>query len=173
MRSCHSQAAFVYGYETAAMLVHQAAEPFRLRFCRASGCGARFFLCRACERGQRYCCAACRTQARTQQLRAARQRHQRSDEGRLDHRDRQRTYRRRLAQRPPAAVTPPLPTPPTPLKENVTDHASATEPTAGKVRASVWRWPARPQSTLTALGVLVCRWCGRVGRWLNPFLNTS
>ncbi|NOT61479.1 MAG: hypothetical protein HOP19_14775 [Acidobacteria bacterium] len=45
--------------------------------------------------------------------------------------------------------------------------------TAGKLRASVWAWPAIPQPRLTALGVLVCRWCGRVGRWLTPFLNTS
>lgn len=159
------------------MLAHTTVEPFRQRFCRAPACGARFFLCRACDRGQGYCSARCRAQARAQQLRSARQRHQRSAAGRLDHRERQRRYRRRLAERryQPAAP-PPEPAPPAPLKENVMDHASQDEATSGKVRASVWQWPAHPQSTQTAqtaLGVLVCRWCRRVGRWLNPFANTS
>lgn len=159
------------------MLVHHRAEPFRQRFCRAPACRARFFLCRACDRGQGYCSAACRAQARAQQRRAARQRHQQSPAGRLDHRDRQRAYRRRRAVRqhlPSLPVEPPpSPTASTTPAENVTDHTSAPPPTSGKVRASVWRWPAHPQSTLTALGVLVCRWCRRVGRWLNPFANTS
>jgi hypothetical protein len=155
------------------MLAHSAAEPFRQRFCRASGCGVRFFLCRACDRGQCYCSAVCRAQARVQQRRAARQRHQQSTAGRLDHRDRQRTYRRRQAERQHTPSTPPLLAPTTPPSENVTDHASAMEATSGKVRASVWRWPAVPQVARTALGVLVCRWCRRVGRWLNPFANTS
>jgi hypothetical protein len=150
-----------------------AAEPFRQRFCRAMGCGARFFLCRACDRGQRYCSAACRAQARAQQRRAARQRHQRSRAGRLDHRDRQRAYRRRLAVRRHATVTTAATaaaaTPPTPPLEKVTDHASATDATSGKVRAFVWRWQDFPTAACTALGVLVCRWCGRVSRWLNPF----
>jgi hypothetical protein len=60
-------------------------------------------------------------------------------------------------------------TPPTSSQENVTDHASTTAATSGKVRASVWRWPDFPTALRTALGVLVCRWCGRVGRWLHPF----
>ena len=47
-----------------------------------------------CDRGQRYCSVACRPQARLQQRRCANCRHQRSPEGRLDHRDRQREYRR-------------------------------------------------------------------------------
>ena len=155
------------------MLAPAAAEPFRQRFCRAADCGARFFVCRACDRGQRYCSAACRAQARTQQQRNARQRHQRSRAGRLDHRDRQRAYRRRRAVRRHAAVTSSAATLPTSSQENVTDHASATTATCSKVRASVWRWPEFPAAARTALGVLVCRWCGRVSRWLQPFLNTS
>lgn len=156
------------------MLAHHAAEPFRQRFCRARACGARFFVCRACDRGQCYCSAACRAQARAQQRRTARQRHQHSTAGRLDHRDRQRAYRRRLAvrrhttQATSATVTSAAPS--TPPPENVTDHASAETSSSGTVRAFVWRWPAAPR---VALGVLVCRWCGRVGRWLNPFVNTS
>lgn len=159
------------------MLAPSAAEPFRQRFCRAPGCGARFFLCRACDRGQCYCSAACRAQARTVQQRRARQRHQRSSAGRLDHRDRQRAYRRRLAVRRHAPVrvsaTASVLTPFSPHQENVTDHASATAATSGKVRTSVWNWPDFPAATRTALGVLVCRWCGRVGQWLHPFFATG
>ena len=154
------------------MLVALRAEPFRQRFCRAATCGARFFVCRACDRGQRYCSAACRAQARTQQRRGARQRHQRSRAGRLDHRDRQRAYRRRLAQRrhqPHTPATAPGPT--TPLQENVTDHASQTTRASGKVGACGWRWPAVAQVAHATPGGLVCRWCGRVGRWLQPFLH--
>jgi hypothetical protein len=159
------------------MLVPPPAEPFRQRFCCAAACGARFFVCRACDRGQRYCSAACRAQARAQQRRTARQRHQRSVAGRLDHRDRQRAYRRRLAVRSHLSVSLSVPTPdtapPPQLQENVTDHTSRTRPDSGKVRAFVWRWPVAPQAAHTTLGVLVCRWCGRVGRWLQPCLNTS
>lgn len=169
-------AAFVYSEEAArAMSLDCAPEPFRQRFCRAQGCGARFFLCRACDRGQCYCCAACRAQARTQQRRTARQRHQRSAAGRLDHRDRQRAYRRRLARRHhtlPPPTAPLLPAAPS-SAENVTDHTSQTAAPSGIVRTSAWRWPASAQPRLAALGVLICHWCGRVGRWLNPFAHAG
>ena len=68
---------------------------FRLRSCRAAGCGALFWICRRCDRGHRYCSVRCRQQVRRQQCREANRRHQQSPEGRLDHRDRQRAYRRR------------------------------------------------------------------------------
>ncbi len=157
------------------MLAFSVAEPFRQRFCRAESCGARFFLGRACDCGQRYCSAACRVQARRQQRRAARQRHKRSIAGRLDHRDRQRACRRRLATRRHAALTTSATittaTSPSTFQENVTDNASAMK-ASGKVCASVWRWPDF-QAARTSLGMLVYRWCGRVSRWLNPFVNTS
>jgi len=57
------------------------------------GCQAVFWICHHCDRGHRYCSLACRTQARLQQHRRANCRYQRSPEGRLDHRDRQRAYR--------------------------------------------------------------------------------
>ena len=150
--------------------------PFRQRFCRARECGARFFLCPACDRGQCYCSAVCRQRARTCQRRTARQRHQRSPAGRLDHRDRQRAYRRRLAVRrhteqatAPTPATAPLP----PDKKNVTDHASQAAVVSGTLRASAWRWPLRAPLRRSGRGVLVCHWCGRVGHWLNPFVSTG
>jgi hypothetical protein len=156
------------------MGARDASIPFRQRFCRARDCGARFFLCRACDRGQRYCSAACRQRARTCQRRAARPRHQRSLAGRLDHRDRQRAYRRRLAVRRHTGqdATPP-PTPPAPLppaEKNVTDHASQAPVVSGTLRASAWRWPLTAPSRRSGRGLLVCHWCGRGGRWLNPFV---
>jgi hypothetical protein len=151
--------------------------PFRQRFCRARECGARFFLCPACDRGQCYCSAACRRSVRTVQRRAARQRHQRSPAGRLDHRDRQRAYRRRLAVRRHAeSGATPTPTPTAPLstpEKNVTDHASHAPVRSGTLRASAWRWPLTAPSRQSGRGALVCHWCGRVGRWLNPFVSTG
>ena len=61
--------------------------------CRGSGCGAMFYICGSCYRGQAYCGDGCRKKAQVQQRRKANQKHQDSPEGRLDHRDRQRTYR--------------------------------------------------------------------------------
>jgi hypothetical protein len=158
------------------MGAQDTAKPFRQRFCRARECGARFFLCPACDRGQCYCSAACRRSARLLQRRAARQRHQCSPAGRLDHRDRQRAYRRRLAVRhhteqatapPPATAS--LPT----AEKTVTDHASQAPVVSGKLRASAWRWPLTAPLRRRGRGVLVCHWCGRVGHWLNPFVSTG
>ena len=61
------------------------------------GCHAVFWICGHCDRGQRYCSSTCQAEARRGQRRRANRRHQRSPEGRLDHRDRQREYRRRRA----------------------------------------------------------------------------
>ena len=66
--------------------------------CRAEGCGALFFICRSCDRGQVYCSQPCRRLQRRLQCRAANRRHQQSPEGRADHRDRQRAYRQRQQQ---------------------------------------------------------------------------
>jgi hypothetical protein len=51
-------------------------------------CRTPFFVCRKDYRGQAYCGDTCRAAARTVSARTARRRHERSDAGRLDHRDR-------------------------------------------------------------------------------------
>lgn len=66
--------------------------PLHQRLCR---CGVTFYICRSCDRGQRFCSERCRQKARHEQRREANRRHQQSEEGRLDHRDRQRRYRQR------------------------------------------------------------------------------
>src|SRR5215467_6584811 len=84
----------------------------RQRVCRNQRCQAVFWICTRCDRGQRYCSAACRLEGRRQQCRDANRRHQGSPEGRLDHRDRQRTYRKRYAtsrvtdQSSPSVISP-------------------------------------------------------------------
>lgn len=62
-------------------------------------CGERFFVCVSCYRGQGYCSPECRRPSRVRLKREARARHQRTREGRLDHRDHQRAYRERIALR--------------------------------------------------------------------------
>ena len=126
-----------------------------LRACRQPHCHALFFICSHCDRGHCYCSEDCRRQARLRQRRCANGRHQRSEEGRLDHRDRQREYRRRQ-QAAPAAVT---------------DHgsisiASPASWSGGQVDADTNK-PLRPESVTCRLPR--CRICGRVFRYINPY----
>ena len=74
-------------------------ELLRRRICPGVGCGAVFWICCHCDRGHRYCGERCRQKKRRQQGRDANRRHQQSQEGRLDHRDRQRDYRERCRRR--------------------------------------------------------------------------
>lgn len=129
---------------------------WRQLFCRGPGCGAMFYICRSCYRGQVYCGDCCRRKARRQQLRRANRRHQQSREGRLDHRDRQRAYRERCRRR------------------RVTDHTSAgrtgsvtikkslTETGIGNPLAKVLQGRPRFRRPQTAIRP-VCIVCGRVG----------
>jgi len=63
-----------------------------LRQAACAGCRSIFFICRRCDRGQIYCGIACRMRGRQQARARANARHQSSEEGRADHRDRQRAY---------------------------------------------------------------------------------
>lgn len=136
----------------------------RQRVCRGIGCHAVFWICQHCDRGQRYCSPACRADARAQQRRCANGRHQRSPEGRLDHRDRQREYRHRQACR--ARVT------------DQGSHSIASPALCGcgisrstrvavQSRSSiplVQRWPERRFALF-----LRCVICGRSSHFVDPF----
>jgi len=136
---------------------------FRLRFCRASECGVLFFICSSCDRGNRYCSATCRKLARRIQWRAASRRHQGSPEGRLDHRDRQRSYRQRRVALAQGAQS-----------DDVTHQGSQAEATRRtlmsfsprRVRQSGRRPSHKARSDF---GALVCQFCDLVGRFVNPF----
>jgi hypothetical protein len=133
---------------------------FRQRVCHFPACGAVFYLCPHCDRGQRYCSSRCRDKSRRWQRCEANRRYQQSLglEGRLDHRQRQREYRQRL-------------------KARVTDQSSL--PTSPCVKLTAPSVPQRAEAPLaadfspaeaeyTASGV-VCQICGRRGQWVNPF----
>lgn len=62
---------------------------------RCACCKRVFHICEADYRGQRYCSDVCREYGDTLRKRRARAWHQSSEEGRADHRDRQRAYRER------------------------------------------------------------------------------
>jgi hypothetical protein len=125
----------------------------RQRVCRGSSCQAVFWICPHCDRGQRYCSSACRDEARLQQRRCANCRHQRSPEGRLDHRDRQREYRRRRAG------------------VRVTDQGSLSilSPAPCGYGNSGSNSIARSWSVRQPPRFLCCIVCGRSGRFVDPF----
>jgi hypothetical protein len=76
-------------------MVRSPAENFlRLRLCRASHCGAIFFVCKHCDRGQRYCSQKCCEAGRQQRCEANR-RYLRTEPGRLAPLYRQRPYRQK------------------------------------------------------------------------------
>ena len=70
-------------------------DSFRFVICARRECGQVFFLCRWCDRGDRYCDDECTKAARRASLRDAGRRYQRSREGAQGHADRQRTYRKK------------------------------------------------------------------------------
>ena len=125
----------------------------RQRICLT--CRTLFWICRRCDRGHRYCSASCRYQAYGQQRRVANRRHQRSPEGRLDHRDRQRAYRRRrlIAQK------------------SVTDESSLRSALCYTMPLAIdFRRPIRPESPSPWFsGWLRCIVCGRRGRFVDPY----
>lgn len=138
------------------------------RVCLGRGGHAVFWLCRHCDRGHRYGSLSCRLQARLLQRRAANRRHQRSPEGGLDHRDRQRIYRHRQAQARVTRLT------------RVTDQsslsiASAASSPCGTLSSTPVESHTESALTLPAWpdmrpGVrLYCRICGRPGRLVNSF----
>jgi hypothetical protein len=123
--------------------------PLRQRLCRGQSCGAVFYVCRPCDRGQAYCSSDCRGAARRAQKRAANGRHHRGPEGRADHRDRQREYRRRL------------------VALRVTDQGSGGLPSLPTLGGAVDEAPRRFGAM--DVGALCCVVCGRRGVLIDPW----
>lgn len=144
---------------------------FRQCSCQAPGCGVVFYICPHCERGQVYCSDSCRQLARRIGHRIANRRHQQSEEGRLDHNDRQRAYRLRQARASSQSGS----------AKSVTDHTYAPSPSYATLlppASTTVRGPLsklRPALRLHARSFssdrqrVVCLFCGRRGRFLNPF----
>lgn len=141
------------------MAVH-AEVLLKLRRCGNPDCLSLFAVCSCCDRGQRYCSPSCRSQARVRQHRAANHRYQRSTEGRLDHRDRQKRYRCRHCAK------------------SVTDQGSQNDdpPSPSKQDEVIQRLSrSAMQSPMHVRGafVLRCAVCGRSGHLLDPFPRIS
>ena len=114
------------------------------------GCQTVFWICQHCDRGHRYCSPECRDPARRQQLRLANRRHQRSPEGRLDHRDRQCEYRERCAQ------------------ARVTDQGSPTITSGAPLRCGKAKASASV-AFVPGQRSFGCVICGRTSRFVDPF----
>jgi hypothetical protein len=137
---------------------------FYQRHCGSVGCGAAFWICQCCYRGQRYCSERCRLKARRAQRRAANRRHQQSEDGRLDHRDRQQAYRQRRAlagvtdhRRSTPGVADSLPGPETILEAAV---VAAGHRPAGELDAHQAITASERRSRPATIRCLVC---GRAG----------
>jgi hypothetical protein len=144
-------------------MVHQGEAVLRQRVCSQVECRAVFWICEHCDRGQRYCGSACRTEARLKQRRSANRRYQHSPEGRLDHRDRQREYRRRRArvtdQGSHSITFPAL------------SRSEGTTPTT--VCSSSSNATCRqPRPEKRPIPFLRCIVCGRSGRFVDPYPQT-
>ncbi len=133
-------------------------DSFRFVVCARAECRQVFFLCRHCDRGDRYCSRSCAERARGASLHAAGRRYQHSRRGRLHHAARQARYRGGRGA-PREKVTPqtshaPRPcgivTPPSAL--TVTRAAGQEDPVDAD--AADTRAPVRLQ----------CARCGRPGR---------
>jgi len=143
---------------------------FQQRHCGSVGCGAAFWICQCCDRGQRYCSERCRLKTRREQRREANRRHQKSEEGRLDHRDRQRAYRLRRA---PAGVTD--------HSRSAPDGADSISGPESILEAALAAAGNRPEEELDANQAIIacdrrsrpatirCIVCGRAGTFVDPF----
>jgi hypothetical protein len=151
--------------------VHSGEVVLRQRSCRK--CHAVFWICSHCDRGQSYCGAFCRVPARRQQLRRANRRHQRSPEGRADHRDRQREYRHRHRQVPArvtdqgsASISSPCNIPSWESRSAITATRSVSA-AAFTFTRTLPEWGK--ESDQQRPPFLRCIQCGRPGRFVDPF----
>jgi hypothetical protein len=102
-------------------------DSFRFVICARGDCRGVFFLCRHCDRGDRYCSTACAQRARRASVRESGRRYQHGRSGRLRHAARQARYRAR----------------PRPAAQKVTQQTSHGPVGAGMVPVS----PPIPEST--------------------------
>lgn len=150
---------------------------FRQGLCIGLDCRRLFFICSACDHGQRYCSKFCSLKARGEQKRAARRRYRRSFRGRRNQAQRQQAYRRRIADRDRARASAAenLSASLNPTSEAaekiVTDPSSIATPTSSTIAQLPVPAPflTPRQRLLSEFGQIVCCFCGRVGRFLNPF----
>lgn len=123
-----------------------------------------FFICGPCYRGQVYCSGECRRRSRQEQRRKANRRYQQDPEVRQDHRDRQREYRKQLRD------------------GRVTDQSSTRGcgqgSIAGPLAGTKGETPTAEElhdlgkpTWRERFGGIVCRICGRIGKFVARFIH--
>jgi hypothetical protein len=132
-------------------------DSFRFVICAREDCRQVFFLCRRCDRGDRYCSRRCAVRARRGTLQAAGRRYQQSWRGRVRHAARQTRYRHR--------------------REKVTHQTSPAAADSGKVTSSLAPPVTRADGKEDTPDVEIarvarplhprCIRCGRAGRWVR------
>jgi hypothetical protein len=122
-----------------------------LVICARLDCRRVFFLCRHCDRGDRYCSAACTQRARHTTLHAAGHRYQQTRRGRLHHAARQARYRAR--------------------RKKVTHQTSPTVSPSGIVPSPLGAPTSGPEAPDADVACLAtrprCARCGRRGRFVR------
>jgi ribosomal protein S14 len=148
------------------MCAHREVVLYQL-VCRYEPCGKVFYICRSCFRGHAYCSYPCFKANRDKQCREANRRHQESEEGRLDHNQRQQQlYQRQVAARSGGN------------EKNLTDRSSQTDCDGVTMNFSDSR---ELRSTKTEFkepqevhddkreAYPRCRICNRKGYWVDTF----
>jgi hypothetical protein len=77
------------------------------RLFQCARCSAQTFICRLCDRGNRYCSAACSEQARRASHNRANRKYARTRKGRHNNAERQRRYRQRQRKKVTDQGSPP------------------------------------------------------------------
>lgn len=130
-------------------------------------CKATFFLCERCARHHRYCSRPCSRLARLRLHREANRLYQQTEHGRQDHRDRQSAYRERLAQKRVTDQDSLLITCPASSFCGPAETSSAERPKTPDSAGAASQPPRAPRIQPEVRWC--CRFCGRWGRWINPF----
>ena len=116
-------------------------------------CQTEVRVCSPCDRGQRYCCANCRTQARLACQRRASACYQSRRTGRFNHARRQQRYRERQREVEPQEQQP-EPT-------QIVTHQGSQQASRGDVLAPEIELDAIKSQAEVPLAPLYCHWCSR------------
>lgn len=111
-------------------------------------CHAQVIICTRCDRGQRYCAGECRHEARSESLKRAASKYQRSRAGCFNNADRQRRFRERK-------------------KQKVTHQGSTEKPLHALLKTRLTETKKTQMLSLSGL-TLRCHHCGCV---CEPFLR--
>ncbi len=139
--------------------------------CRYEPCGKVFYICVSCFCGQAYCRPCCRQENRAKQNRKSSALHQESEEGRLDHNQRQRELYRRQVDAEGAG-----------REKNLTEQAAKAECSGVSMNLSdsseLRPIQAEPKESQEVHDDKEedyprCRICKRKGYWVDPFYEVG